>query len=254
MYECELAIGEEEYRRKFSGDDVETSFVYMLNRLEDLWNNVKFEKFKNVCERDRRLSDEIRNNLEPANTLGKMFNVLSKSPFCNWLEIRILKCMAEVANIPEAIMMLKIFEECVYKRKCSEVETHFVKQFINPDHLALVIAKLNENPKHTIVADLIKYRQKVESVLHLPPESTTLVRSNTGCLEVSMVFPCDSCILAHETAKSCFFKLRTFNIQYLQIGAFPKVYATNVANTVEAEALLAELSSHNNCKLNIALV
>ena len=222
----------------------------MLDRLEDLWNNVEFSKFKNICERDRRLSDKLRKNLEPVNNLQKLFNVLSKSPFCNWLEIRILKCMAEVANIPEATRMLNIFEECIYNRKCSEVETHFAKQFINPDHLALVIAKLNKSAEHIIVKDLIKYRQKLETVLQSPPESTILVGSNTGCLEVSMVFPCDSCILAYEVAKSCFFKLRSFNIQYLQIGTFPKVYAINVTKTAEAEALLTELSSYNNCKLS----
>ena len=246
----------EDYRKIFSEEDVEASFVYMLSKLEELWSNVEFSKLKNVCQRERRLSDkEIRSKLEPVNTLAKMFNVLSNSPFCNWLEIRILKSMAKVANVPEATSMLSIFEECVHNRRCSEVEAHFVKQFINPEHLTTVIAKLNENAENMIVADLIKYHHKLESFLRLPPQSTTLVGSNAGCLEIHMVIPFYCCINAYEVAKCRFFKLRAFNIQYLQIGIFPKVFATNVIKAIEAKAILDEISSsHDNCKFNNDIV
>ena len=92
----------EDYRKRFSEDDVENSFIYMLDRLEELWCHVKFSKFKKICKRDGRLSNELKNELRSTNTLEEMFDVLSNSPFCNWLEIRILKCMATVAGNTEA--------------------------------------------------------------------------------------------------------------------------------------------------------
>ena len=220
----------------------------MLHRLDVLWSNVEFSKLKNVCKRDRRLSEELRNKLEFATTFEEILDLLSKSPFCNWLEIRILKCMANVANIPEAINMLNIFEECVYCRKCSQVKRYFVKQYINPDHFTLVIAKLNKNVENIIVRDLIEHCHELESILKLPPESNALVDSETGCLKICLVIPSYCCLHAYEVAKSCFFKLRPFNMQYLQIGTFPKVYATNMTKSEEAKLLLTKLSSHNDCK------
>ena len=242
------AFNLEKYRERFSEDDVETSFVYMLSRLEELWSNVEFSKLKSTCKRDRRLSDELRSDLQSTTTLEEMFDLLSDSQFCTWLEIRILKCMAKVADIPEATSMLNIFEECVHSRKCSEVEVHFKKKYINPDHLALVVSKLNKNAENMVVADLIKYCYKQESILQLPPGSITLVNSNTGCLEVSMVIPCYCCMYTYEVVKSCFFKLRPLNIQYLQIGTYPKVYTTNMTKATEAKSLLIEISSFDDSK------
>ena len=218
----------------------------MLSRLEELWSNVEFSKLKNTCKRDRRLSVELRNDLQSTTTLEEMFDLLSDSQFCTWLEIRILKCMAKVADIPEATSMLNIFEECVHSRKCSEVRVHFKKIYINPDHLTLVVAKLNKNAENMIVADLIKYCYKQESILQLPPESITLVNSNTGCLEICVVIPCYCSMYAYEVVKSCFFKLRPLNIQYLQIGTFPKVYTTNMTKATETRS---EISSFDDCKI-----
>ena len=244
-------VGNEDYRKRFSKGDVETLFVYVLNRLEELWDNVEFSKLKNACKRDRRLSDELRSKLTSVNSLEEIFDILSNSPFCNWLEIRILKSMAEVADIPEATSMLNIFEECVHNRKCSEVEAHFAKKFINPEYLSTVITKLNKNAENMIVADLIEYYHKLESVLRLPPELTTLVGSNAGCLEIHIIIPCYCCINAYEVAKCRFFKLRALNIQYLQIGIFPKVYATNVIKAMETKRILDDISSsHDVCEFN----
>ena len=239
----------EDYRERFSEDDVETSFVYMLSRLEELWSNVEFSKLKNACKRDGRLSDELKNDLRSTTTLEEIFDLLSDSQFCTWLEIRILKCMAKVAGIPEATSMLNIFEECVHSRKCSEVRVYFKKKYVNPDHLTLVVSKLNKNAENIIVADLIKYCYKQESILQLSPGSITPVNSNTGCLEVYMVIPCYCYMYAYEVIKSCFFKLRPLNIQYLQIGTFPKVYTTNMTKSTEAKSLLTEISSFDDCEI-----
>ena len=247
------ALSLEEYRERFSEDDVETSFVYMLSRLEELWSDVEFSKLKNTCKRDRRLSDKLRIDLQSTTNLEEIFDLLSNSQFCSWLEIRILKCMAKVANVPEATSMLNIFEECVYSRRCSEVGTYFKKTYFNPDHLTLVVAKLNKNAEDVTVSDLIRYCYEQESILQLPPESITLVGSSKGCLEIYMVIPCYCYLYAYEMSKSFFFKLRPFNVQYLQIGTFSKVYTMNLTETIEAKSSIAEISSRNNCKIIVVV-
>ena len=248
------SLSSEEYRDRFSEDDVESSFVYMLSRLEELWSDVEFYKLKNTCKRDGRLSDELKCELQSTTNLEEVFDMLSNSQFCTWLEIRILKCMAKVAEVPEAINMLKIFEDCVHSRKCSEVEMHFKRKYINPNHLTLMITKLSKHAEDVMVSDLIKYCYKQESILHLPHESITPLGSSTGCLEIYMVIPIHCCLYAYKMAKSSFFKLRLLNIQYLQIGTFSKVYTMNLAETVESKSFLADMSSQNNCKITSYLV
>lgn len=221
----------------------------MLDRLEELWCDVKFSKLKKICKRDGRLSDELKNVLGSTDTLEKMFDVLSNSPFCNWLEIRTLKCMAAVAGNTEATQMINIFEECVHCKNCYKVRKYLRRRYINPDHLTDVKAKLNKNAKRLPVADLIDYCQNLDSLMDLPPNSHTLVKSKLGCLEIHLVIPKYCCLHAYNVIKSCFFKLRAFNIRCIQIGTYTKVYTTNLTITKEAKSLLTELlSSHNVCK------
>ena len=161
----------------------------MLNRLEELWVNVEFSKLRKTCRRDRRLPYELRKVLESTTSLKELIDVLSDSPFCNWLEIRILKRMADIADVREATQLIKAFEKCVYRRKCSEVKEHFIKQFINPNHFEKVKAKLNKCEEHISVAELITYSRKLESIFKEPSGTCTLLSDNNkGCLEVCFVF------------------------------------------------------------------
>ena len=58
-----------------------------------------------------------------------MFKLLSNTHFCTWLEIRILRSMAEVASVPKAIEIMDTFKNCVYSKKCSEVAKHLKRSY-----------------------------------------------------------------------------------------------------------------------------
>ena len=201
MYAClfvSIADDKAFISERFSEDDVEASFLYLLSKLEALWSEVDCSELRKICKRDDRLSNELRNDVRKAPDLGKTFDLLTNSPICNWLELRILKRMAKVADVPEASDMINIFEECVHKRKCSEVKQYFKKQYINPDHLTLVEAKLNRSADDLIVSDLIEYCHKLETILKLPPESgiPISIESEEGCLKVCFLYqPIAVCML-----------------------------------------------------------
>ena len=206
-----------------------------------------FSELKKICKRDNRLPNELRSNVKQAPDLEETFDLLTTSPFCTWLELRILKRMAKVADVPEATDMINIFEECVHKRKCSEVKPYFKEQYINPDHLTLVVAKLNKNADNLFVSDLINYCHKLESIFRIPAESSIPVSSEEGCLEIRFAIPTYCCLHAYETAKNNFFKLRPIHIRYLQIGIFPKVYAVGQEINTD-DSFLKWISSFDKCK------
>jgi len=238
------------YKERFSEEDVEEAFQYLLHKLEAFWDGVDIGVLKKACNRDVRLTNDLKTKLENVTDLNILFNILSNSPFCTWLDIKILKCMANLAEIPEAKELIKIFEECVHNRKCSEVELYFREQYINPDHLATVIAKLNENAKHLVVADLIKHCNKLETILRLPAGSTTLINDKEGCLEICFVIPIYCYLHAYEMAKNKFFMFRSIHVQYLQIGTFDKIYTLNLAEAETAKHFFRRISSFSNCKLH----
>ena len=252
-YLCTLitdSTGVSNYKERFSEDNVKGSFSYLLNKLGTLWSTVNFFELKKICERDNRLSNELRTSIRNANDLEKTFAVLSSSPYCTWLELRILKRMAKVADVPEATDMINTFEECVHDKKCSEVAVYFEKEHINPDHLTLVEAKLNRNVDSFIVSDLIKYCHKLETAYKLPPESSALVSTEKGCLKICFCIPTYCSFYAYEIIKSDFWRLRPIHTQYLQIGTFTRIYAIRNQRINKDESFLKWISSFDSCKLN----
>ena len=225
-----------------------SAFFCLLNDLEALWSKSNFSQLIKVCKRDSRLSNELRSDLKKATNLDETFDLLTDSPFCSWLELRILKRMAKVADVPEATHMISIFEECVHSRKCSDVEPYLAKEYINPDHLSKVTAKVNANIEHLIVADLIKYCHKLEGILELSHKSSAPANIKKGCLEIHFYIPTYSYLHAYKSAKRNFWKLRAMHIRYLQIGTYPKVYTTSPCKVTKAQSLISKLSA-SNCKL-----
>ena len=236
-------------KKKFTEDDVESSFVYMLSKLSELWSDVEFSKLKDACIWDKRLSHELKHSLESANTLKTMFKLLSNTHFCTWLEIRILRSMANVAGVPKAIEIIDTFKSCVYSKKCSEVAKHLKRDYINPDHVESVTIKVNKDAECLVVADLIEYCHNLESILKQPTLSA-IVNTKTGCLEVCLVIPKYWHLHVYEVIKSRFIKLRPFNIQYLQIGTLPKVYTADLTKMTETNLLLMKISSRSNSEFS----
>ena len=238
------------YKERFSEGDIVLSFLYLLKKLETFWSDVDFSELKKICMTDNRLSNELTTSVSNANDLEKTFDILSSSPYCTWVELRILRRMAKVANVLEATDMINTFEQCVHRRKCSEVAVYFVKECINPDHLIMVEAKLNKNADNLFVSDLIKYCHKLESICRIPPESSVLVRTENGCLKICFTIPTYCYLHAYEIIKSDFWRLRPIHIQYLQIGTFPKIYAVDKQRTSADTSFLNWISSFDSCKLN----
>ena len=232
----------------FTTSDIASSFVFLLNKLNELWINVNLSKLRDACIRDQRLSPELKKHLESADTVNTIINLLAKTPFCTWLEVRTLRSMADVAGVPKAIEIIDTFKSCVYSRKCSDLE---VRKYLEPkymniktEHLTLVKSKVNMDAEHIKVSQLIEFCHNLESILPQP----VLVGSEAGCLEVYLVIPKHWHLHAYKEVKSHFFKLRLFNIQYLQIGTLPKVHTTDLTKMTEANLFLK--SSNNISKFN----
>ena len=225
----------------------------MVSKLEDLWRESNFSELQKICARDIRLSHELKIDLRNSTELEQITDLLINSPLCNWLELRILKRMANVADIPEAIRMIEAFEECVHNRKCTEIKEYLKKEYINPDHLTLVIAKVNQNSEKMVVTELIKYCRLLESALRLSEDSSAAAGIQNGCLEIRFYIPTHSYLYAHEMATNNFLQLRPMHIQYLQIGSHAKVFTSNLHETSEARLLLAKLLSVSNCELHMYL-
>ena len=62
-------------KKAFYELDVEGAFIYLLSELEKSWNKADFHSLQDVCLRDTRLPENVKNKIEEATTLRRVINI-----------------------------------------------------------------------------------------------------------------------------------------------------------------------------------
>ena len=211
------------YAEAFDDDDVFDAFSRLFYDLGILFGEVDFTQLKKACiQRGTLLPSEFKEQIKAANELGELLDALDKPAYCNWLNIRPLKRIVKMINVPEAKLLIQAYEKSVYSRKVADVKMHIDMRCVNPSHVSSIKAKIMTSSENLTVADFIKYCQGLESIVGV---SVTTTEYQSGCLLVTFVIPLHCALYAYETAKANFLKFRMFHIQYIEIGSFPKVFA-----------------------------
>ena len=204
------------------------AFACLFNKLGDLFGEVNFRKLKNACiQRGTLLPSDFKQQIRAAVELDDLLDALDNPMYCNWLNIRLLKRIAKSIDIHEAKCLIEAYENVVYSRKVSEVETYFHSDYFKSAHVSLVNAKIVRSFESLTVADVVKYCERLESNMGVYAGSVTATGCQPGCIQITCVIPIQCALHAYETAKSNFLMLRQFHIQYIEIDSYPKVFALN---------------------------
>ena len=200
----------------------------MFNKLGDLFGEVNFRKLKNACiQRGTLLPSDFKQQIKAAVELDDLLDTLDNPMYCNWLNIRLLKRIAKSIDIQEAKCLIEAYENVVYSRKVSEVETYFHSDYFKTAHVSLVNAKIVRSFESLTVADVVEYCERLESNMGVYAGSVTATECQPGCLLITCVIPIHCALHAYETAKTNFLIFRQLHIQYIEIESFPKIFALN---------------------------
>ena len=193
-----------------------------------MFGKVDFSKLKDAfIQRGTLIPSEFKRQIMAAVKLDDLLNVLDNPMYCNWLNIRVLKRIIKIIDIQEAKHLIQAYEKSVYSRKYSDVEAYFRSDYFKEAHVSLVNAKILASFESLIVADVVKFCERLESDMGVHAGSVTATKCQPGCLQITCVIPIHCALHAYETAKTNFLKFRQFHIQYIEIESFPKVFALN---------------------------
>ena len=213
------------------------AFTYLFHKLAILFGEVNFTRLKNACVlRGTELPQEFKQQMKAAQELDDLLDVLDNPMYCNWLNIRLLKRIARNMDISEAEQLIQAYEQCIYSRKVSDVVGCFKSIYFDPDHVALVKAKINQNIEILTVERIVKYCKFLESDMKIAPDFVTATDVKPGCLEITCFIPFHCSLLAYKTAES-----------------FPKVFAINCSSDqkrlheLKSSALMCKLPSIIMC-------
>ena len=211
-------------------DDAVGAFAYIFNNIISLLDTIKFSKLKQICTlKVAEYPDKFTEQMQKVEKIDNFSEVLSNPLYCSWINTRLLRRIVSMANIPEAVKWIDIYEKWLHPKKVSDVIHCFRTIHFNPEHTEMVKAKINENPKTLTISQVVKYCQILESNMCIPKGSAALIDCNTGCLTITFRIPLYCALHAYEMTKKNIFTLRQFHIQYIDIKKFPKVFVMGIA-------------------------
>ena len=221
----------------------------MFNKLAALFDEVEFNKLKQKCIlRGADCPQDFRKQMQEAETLNDILDILEKPNYCNWLNICLLKRIVRLTEIPEAQSLLDAYEKCLYSKKVSEVRPYFKSKYFDPKHFSKVEAKVNKHAEVLIVSDVIRFCEMLESDLKFPEGSVIATDCDSGCFKFTCIIPVQCASHAYRMARENIYRFRQFHIQYLQIEPFQKLYAMSFHKKLPSDSA-AVLSSSTKCKM-----
>jgi len=160
-------------------------------------------QLKKACiPRGAILPSKFKQQIENTVELDDLLDVLDNPMYCNWLNICHLKRIVKIIDIPEAKDLIQTYEKCVYSRKVSDVVVHLIPECFDPSHICSVQTKISKSSESVTVADIIRYCQKLASIMGVYADSVTPTECQPGCLKVTCIIPVYYALHAYETAKT----------------------------------------------------
>ena len=215
------------YYERFKDDsDAVGAFAYLLNKLATLFDEMEFNELKRICIlRGTDCPEDFREQIRQAETLDDILEILERPNYCNWLNIRLLRRIVKLTEIPEAKILLDAYEKVLYSKKVSEVQPYFKSIYFNPKHYSVVKAKINKHAELLIVSDVVKFCQMLESdIIQISEGSVMATDCDRGCFKFTCIIPVHCASHAYKMASKNLFKLRKFHIQYLEIESYQKLH------------------------------
>ena len=193
---------------------------------------------------------DFRKQMQGAETLDDILDILEKPNYCNWLNIRLLKRIVKSTDIPEAQSLVDAYEKCLHSKKVSEVRQYFRRIYFDPQYFSQIQAKINKHGEMLVVSDLIKLCEMLESDLKFPEGSVIAINCDSGCFKFVCIIPVQCASHAYRMARENLYKFRKFHIQYLEIEPFQKLYALSYHEKFLSDPAAVILSSVK-CKIDI---
>jgi len=221
-------ISEEEFE-KF--DNLSSAFTALQRSMTKLLRKTDHLIIRRACIAQTKtpggthLSEEIKTRLEMTQNVDMILDVLTRSDYWSWIDVRLLETMVTASGSLQAFESLKNYKAVIFSKKLVDILPHFPGKELNRKQYTKVVSKLNKDPKEMTVADLLKLQTKLEvEILNIASGASLLERLAKGCIEVHWYIPTELADEAFQSAALKYHKFSDMHLQYLLIGNYQMIH------------------------------
>lgn len=168
----------------------------------------------------------MKQRITTASNLNNLLDTLADSPYWSWIDLRLLEVIVVASGSRAAENLVTAYKNQVFSKKLIEViSTIPSKKVKDEEHYAKIVSKFSKALQEITISDLLKKRSQLEKVImDLKSGTCALAHIAEGCIEIHWYVPADYIDHIYRAASLKRHKYHTLHLQYLQIGAYKKIY------------------------------
>jgi len=202
-------------------DDVNDMFTALWSGLRNLFGEDKLPSFRRACTTNdklmrRKLPEEFVQKFTATTNLDELFDAVVRSPFCNWMNIRLLEKMAAASLQRNAIQLIKKYKETISSLKLKDVLNQIQEVKIPDDYYSKVKEKWSKELDELTVNDIISHWCRLEIIFDVEDTAFLLDHIIEGSVVLCWLIPTELVCHARYSAFKMWNKLE--DILFLEIG------------------------------------
>lgn len=228
-------------------DSITEAFLFLTSNVSKLLQSEDFYTIRRACieqtntPNGAQLSPDMMQKITTTNNLNVLLDTLALSPYWSWIDLRLLSALVVASGSSTAKNFLDSYKKVTFSKKLIDVISDIPSKEVRDKHYTKIVSKFNKELDEITIFDLLKRQSQLETVImDLKKGTCALARIEEGCIKIHWFIPTDYIDHVFKSASTKRHKYHTLHLQYLQIGAYEKVYDPSVllsSQPVEAEPL-----------------
>jgi len=212
-------------------DNIRKAFVQLLSGVSTHLAGSKFFDLRRGClaqmktPSGAKLSPNLIKKIKSTKNLDELLDILVESPFCSWIDLRLLEALVAASGSNPAEALLSSYKSIIFSKKLYDVLPSAPSKTVKDEFYSTIVSKFNKDADEITVADLLELQSDLEvAIMNIGNGTCTLDHFTDGCIEIHWYIPTHCVEHAYKNASVKHHKFHDLSLQYLQIGNFPIIY------------------------------
>lgn len=223
-----MVISKEEFQ-SFE-DHVGKAFIAMQTKMRALLQSANYGDLRRACLAQIhspggvKLPDNVVEKVSSTQNIDDLFDVLVKTSYWCWIDIRILEMMVVASGNAQAHELLSNYKAVIFSKRLVDMLPNIPSKTEKEEYYTIIVTKVEKDIDEMTVADLLKFQSQLEKVIMGIKEGVCVLdHLEKGCIEVHWYIP-NSCIdRAYQNAKAKSSQFSDLHLQYIRIGDYPVI-------------------------------
>jgi len=223
-----LVISKEEFE---SYNDVGKAFIALQTKMRLLLKKANYGDLRRACiiqmynPCGAELSQKLVDQISATQNIDDLLDLLVRSPYWNWIDIRLLEAMVIASENSQASELLNNYTSVIFPKKLIDLLPNVPSKEVKEAYYSKVLTKVKQDHNEMTVADLLKFQLQLEVViLDIRKGICILEHLEKGCVEIYWYIPTSCVNGAYQTARVRCSKFHDLHLQYLKIGHYPVIH------------------------------